>query len=101
MPRSKAELDEKRHKYLALKELKRSRGWSELETILRDEFSKALDEVSSPKTVKAEMEARGVIKFIKRLTDTIDTEMKFGELAQKEYIEKHINPPKDHKSETA
>ena len=97
--KSKEELEARRVKYLALKQLTKSSGWPILQQILKDEFHAALDQVSAPKSAKAEVEARGVIRFIKKFSDTLDTEMKFGEFAQKEYVERFVNPPKGQKPE--
>jgi len=98
MKKSKSELDEKRAKYLSLKQVTQSKGWELVEKILRDEFNDALDSVCNPKSIKAEVEARGIIKFIKKFTETLNSEMAFGKMAQEEYIKYYINPPKDSES---
>lgn len=97
--KTRTELEESRKKYLALKQLTNCSGWPVVQQILTDEFKAALDTLSDPKTVKAEVEARGIIKFIKKFTDTLNSEMGFAELAQEEYIATYVNPPKDQKSE--
>lgn len=97
--KSRAELDKERQKYLALKDLTKSRGWPVLQQILKDKFKEALDVVCAPKSVKAEVEARGAIKLIKDLTDTIDREMGFGKVAQDEYMKQYFNPPKGQEPE--
>lgn len=99
MAKSKAELDSQRQKFLELKQVTTSKGWLRIQEILTDEFNDALDTVCAPKSAKAEVEARGIIKFIKKFTDTLNTEMGFGKLAQKEYVKNYINPPQDQESE--
>ena len=99
MKRTKQELDAQRQKFLALKQVTQSKGWDLVKKILTDEFNDALDTVCAPKSAKAEVEARGIIKFIKKFTDTLNSEMGFGKIAQKQYVKDYINPPKDEQSE--
>ena len=98
MKKSKSELDEQRQKFIGLKQVTECNGWRFVEKILEDEFNDALETVCNPKSVKAEVEARGIIKFIKKFTETISSEMAFGKLAQEKYVKIHINPPKDAES---
>ena len=98
MKKSKESLDLARQRYAALQSLTKQNGWQYIEQILRDEFHKAIDQVSNPKSVKAEVEARGIIKFIKKLTDSINSEMQFGKLAQEEYVQQYITPDGERKS---
>ena len=98
MKKTRDELEEARLPYLELKQLTQQRGWDRLQLILRDEFHAALDTLASPKTVKAEVEARGVVKFIKKLMDRVNSELEFGKLAQEEYVRTYINPKGDSKS---
>lgn len=92
--KSKAELDEKRQKFLQLKQLTESKGWPIFQGILKEEFSEAITRASESTDENERAEARGAIKFIKKMTDTISSEMGFGELAQKEYVARFVNPPK-------
>lgn len=97
--KSKEQLEKQGQDFKALKQLTETRGWSIVKQILTDEFEEALETLSNPKSIKAEVEARGIIKFIKKFTDTLNSEMGFGEHAQKEYVKKYVNPPKEEKSE--
>jgi len=96
--KSKDQLEKDRLPYLELKQLTQMKAWATVEKILHSEFKDALDTVCNPKTAKAEIEARGIIKFIKKFTDTLNAEMGFGKLAQEQYIKSFINPPKDEES---
>ena len=95
MKKSKDQLEKDRLPYVELKQLTQMKAWATVERILTDEFQAALDTVCDPKTVKAELEARGIIKFIKKFTETLNAEMGFGKVAQEQYIKSFINPPKD------
>ena len=101
MKKSKDQLEKDRRPYVELKQLTQTKAWATIDKILHDEFEDALETVCNPKTAKAELEARGIIKFIKRFTETLNSEMGFGKVAQEQYIKSFINPPKDEESVAA
>ena len=92
--RSKADLEKKSQRYLALKQTTASKGWPIVLELLTNEFGEAVEIATESKDENERAEARGTIKFIKRFTDSISSEMGFGDLAQREYVERFINPPK-------
>ena len=92
--KSKAELDAKRVRFLQLKQLTDSKGWPIFKEILTEEFCAAIARASESPDENERAEARGTIKFIKKMTDSISSEMGFGELAQRQYVEQYVNPPK-------
>ena len=98
MRKSKAELESQSRDFQALKQLTQTRGWKLVQQILTDEFNDALDTVSAPKSAKAEIEARGIIRFIKKFTDTLNSEMGFGKHAQEQYVQQYVNKPQDEES---
>ena len=98
MKKSKDQLEKDRLPYVELKQLTQHKAWAIVDKILTQEFHDALETVCNPKTAKSEMEARGIIKFIKKFTETLNNEMGFGKVAQEQYIKSFINPPKDEES---
>ena len=80
-------------KYPGLKDITNSSGWKHVEAILFAEYCEQLDTIKAPKYVKAEVEARAVIKFIERFTDTINSELNFAEVAKERYAKKYLKTP--------
>lgn len=94
MPRKRKEqLDVERQKYLRLNALTNEPGWIDLQSYLQEAFVEALEILQNPKYVKQELEARGIIKFIKEFTDKLNSDMQFGKKAQIEYVKTYLQPP--------
>lgn len=89
--KEKDKLAQQGEKYARLKNLTQQSGWKDLEEILFEEYSEALDVIKSPKAVKAEVEARAVIKFIERFLDRVRSELDFAKVAKEKYAKKYLN----------
>lgn len=78
-------------KYPRLKNITESSGWKDVESMLFDEYCEQLDIIKAPKAVKAEVEARAVIKFIERFLDKVNSELNFAKVAKERYAKKYLN----------
>jgi DNA gyrase inhibitor GyrI len=96
--KSKDQLEKDRRPYIELKQLTQSKAWATVERILHDEFRDAINILIDPNDPTQADKARGTILFIKKFTDTLNSEMGFGKVAQEQYIKSFINPPKDEES---
>lgn len=90
---NKKSLAETAAKYPGLKDITQSTGWQHVEAILFNEYCEQLEVIKNPKYVKAEVEARAVIKFIERFIDTVNSDLKFSEVAKEKYARKYLNQP--------
>lgn len=99
MAKSRARLEAERQKYLLLKQVTLCKGWPLVQEVLMDAYNEALETIQTAKTIDETLEAKGTIKFIKKFTDTLNSEMGFGKLAQAEYVKKHVNPLKGQEPE--
>ena len=86
----KEQLEIHKAKYSRLKSLTEQSGWKDLQEIIEDEYSNALDIIKSPKYAKQEFEARGVIKFIDRFISLLNSEIDFGKVAKEKYVKKYV-----------
>ena len=91
--KDKERLAQKAALYNRLKNLTQQSGWEDINNILLEEYSEALDVIKNPKTTKSEVESRAVIKFIERFIDTVNSDLEFGKLAKEQYTKKYFNKP--------
>lgn len=67
-------------------------GWQDFIDLAGAEYSAALEQLKSPKSVKAEVEARGAIKCLDRLFEAFSTDWQLAKIAQEKYVQKFLKP---------